>query len=78
VKSLESEPDNETIYIILAGCYVRSETRADEGIAFLENAVQRYPEDDGLWEFLAVLYGKKGMKDKAEEAFKKSQELKGN
>lgn len=78
VKSLESEPDNETIYIILAGCYVRSETRADEGIAFLENAVQRYPEDDGLWEFLAVLYGKKGMKDKAEAAFKKSQELKGN
>ena len=50
----------------------------DEGIAFLEGAVQRYPEDAGLWEFLAVLYGKKGMKDKAEEAFKKSQDLKGN
>lgn len=78
VKSLEAEPDNEIIYTILAGCYVRSETRADEGITFLENAVQRYPEDDSLWEFLAVLYGKKGMKDKAEEAFKKSQDLKGN
>jgi len=78
VRSIETEPDSQLSYTILAGCYVRSETRTDEGIAFLENAVQRYPEDEGLWEFLAVLYGKKGMKDKAEEAFKKSQELKGN
>lgn len=78
VKSLETEPDNEVIYTILGGCYVRSETRMDEGIAFLEKAVQRYPQDAGLWEFLAVLYGKKGIKDKAEAAFKKSQDLKGN
>jgi len=77
-KSLEFEPDNEVIYTILAGCYVRSETKIDEGIVFLENAVQRYPKDSGLWEFLAVLYGRKGIKDKAEAAFRKSQELKGN
>jgi tetratricopeptide (TPR) repeat protein len=77
-KSIEVEPDNPLTYIILAGCYVRSETNIDEGIAFLEDAVQRYPEDSGLWEFLAVLYGKKGMKDKAEAAFQKSQELKDN
>jgi tetratricopeptide (TPR) repeat protein len=78
VRSLETEPDNEVSYTILGGCYVRSETKTDDGIVFLEDAVQRYPEDSGLWEFLAVLYGKKGMKDKAEAAFQKSQELKGN
>lgn len=78
VKSLESGPENEVTYAILAGCYVRSDSKVDEGIAFLENATQKMPEDADLWEFLAVLYGKKGMKEQAEAAFKKSQELKGN
>lgn len=77
VKSLETEPENELGYTILAGCYVRSETKMDEGIAFLENAVQKFPQDADMWQFLAILYGKQGMKDKADEAFKKYQELKG-
>lgn len=77
VKSLENDPENELGYTILAGCYVRSETKMDEGIAFLETAVQKFPEDADMWQFLAILYGKQGMKDKADDAFKKYQELKG-
>lgn len=77
VKSLENDPENEVGYTILAGCYVRSETKIAEGTAFLENAVQKFPQDADMWQFLAILYGKQGMKDKADEAFKKYQQLKG-
>jgi tetratricopeptide (TPR) repeat protein len=78
LKSIEAEPDNQVTHTILAQCYVRSENKVDDGITFLEGSVQKYPDDATLWEFLAILYGKKGMKDKADEAFQKSQVLKGN
>lgn len=75
-KSLATEPDNEVTYKILAGCYVRTDGMEDEAISFLEGATDKFPDDANLWEFLAITYGKKGMKDKADMAFKKSQEIK--
>ena len=78
VKSLESEPDNEITFNILANCYVRTQTKVDEGIVFMEKATQMYPENATYWEYLAIMYGNKGMGKEANEAFKKSQELKNN
>lgn len=75
-KTLEAEPDNKSIYEILGVCYVQSE-KYDEGLPFLEDAVERYPDDASLWNYLAIVYANKGMKDKAEEAMKKTKELEG-
>ncbi len=76
-KALEAEPDNELTYTVLAGCYVRTEDNAEEAITFLETATQKFPEDATYWEYLAILYGKKGDSEKADTAFQKSKELKG-
>ncbi len=76
-KALVSEPEeNELTYTILANCYVRSEKKIDDGIKFLEKATQKYPDNSVYWEYLAILYGKKGMAKESEAAFKKSKELK--
>ncbi|GEM_PF-3106334 len=75
-KAVEADPNDLLTTRILGICYVQAE-KNDEGIAFLEDAVQRFPDEASLWEYLAILYGRKGMTEKADEAFKKSKELKG-
>ena len=45
-------------------------------IPFLEKAVTLKPEDPVTWTNLGVAYINAGMKQKGEEAFKKSEELK--
>ncbi len=75
-RSIEAEPDNELTYTILANCYVRSENKIDAGIQFLEKATQKYPDNSTYWEYLAILYGKKGMAKESEKAFQKSKDLK--
>lgn len=74
-KAIESNPDINTMKI-LGICYVQHEASYDEAIPFLEDAVVQFPEDSTMWEYLAIIYGKKGMGDKADAAFKKSKELK--
>jgi tetratricopeptide (TPR) repeat protein len=76
LKAYTAEPDNEIITNILANCYVRSQTRVDEGIEFMKKLTEQYPDNPTYWEYLAILYGNKGMSKEANEAFKKSQELK--
>jgi len=76
-RTVEAEPDNNELYEILGICYVQSQNY-DEGLQFLEDAVQRFPDDAELWNYLAIVYANKGMKDKAEEAMKKTKELEGN
>lgn len=76
-RTLEAEPDNAELYEILGISYVQSQNY-DEGMQFLEDAVQRFPDDVELWNYLAIVYANKGMKDKAEEAMKKTKELEGN
>lgn len=76
-RTQEAEPDNKELYEILGICYVQSQNY-DEGMEFLEDAVQRFPEDAELWNYLAIIYANKGMKDKAEEAMKKTKELEGS
>jgi predicted Zn-dependent protease len=75
-KALQSSPDDEATFKILANCYARSDTKMDDGIVFLESATQKYPDNATYFEYLAILYGKKGMADKSNAAFKKSQALK--
>ncbi|MEL6823333.1 MAG: tetratricopeptide repeat protein [Calditrichota bacterium] len=73
-QALEAGLDEEQTYKILGVCYVQAD-KNDEGMAFLENAVTVYPANASLWEYLAIVYGKKQMGKKADEAYKKSQEL---
>ncbi len=75
-KTLAADPEDVAVYEILGRCYVAGEMY-DEAHPFLEGAVEKFPDNGDLWEFLAITYGQKGMSDKADEAFKKSKELKG-
>lgn len=77
LQSLEADPTNDLTYSVLAGCYVRSETRVEEALTFMESVTEKYPDDATFWEYLAILYGKKGESVKADAAFTKSKELKG-
>ncbi len=47
----------------------------DEALTFLEGAIQKFPESPLLWNNLGVCYAQKGMKEKAEEAFARQQQL---
>ena len=76
-RTLESERDNAELYQILGICYVQSKMY-DEGMQFLEGAVQQFPNNTELWNYLAIVYANKGMKEKAEEAMKKTKELEDN
>ncbi|MGH1362460.1 MAG: tetratricopeptide repeat protein [Calditrichia bacterium] len=73
-QALEAGLDEEQTYKILGVCYVQAD-KNDEGMTFLENAVTIYPDNASLWEYLAIVYGKKQMGKKADAAYKKSQEL---
>jgi tetratricopeptide (TPR) repeat protein len=50
----------------------------DQAIIFLEDAITRFPNSPLLWNNLGVCYAQKGLKDKAEDAFKKQKELEEN
>ena len=76
-KTIEIEKDNVEIYQVLGICYVQSQMW-DEGMVFLEGAVEKFPDSLDLWNYLAIVYANKGMKDKAEEAMRKTKELEGN
>lgn len=73
-RTLENERENAELYQILGICYVQSKMY-DEGMQFLEQAVQQFPNNSELWNYLAIVYANKGMKEKAEEAMKKTKEL---
>ncbi len=75
-KNMEINGDDINTAKIMAVCYVQTEDLHSEGITYLESVVETYPDDATLWEYLALLYGKSEMADKAEAAFKRSQELK--
>ena len=74
-KTVEADPTDLLTTRILGICYVQAE-KNDEGIEFLEQAVQQFPDEASLWEYLAILYGRKGMTKEADEAFNKSKMLK--
>ncbi|RMI01708.1 MAG: tetratricopeptide repeat protein [Calditrichaeota bacterium] len=83
----EAEPENETLTNLLANSYVQhiqtlkdspsAEDLAlmDEAEAFVKEALEYYPDKPYYWEYLAIIYGKKGMGKEAEEAYKKYKEL---
>ena len=47
----------------------------DKAIVFLEDAIQKFPDSALMWNNLGVCYAQKGLKEKAQEAFKKQKEL---
>ncbi len=50
----------------------------DTALPMLEDAVKKFPDDATLWRNLGVIYGQKGMKEKAEQAFDKEKQLEGS
>ena len=50
----------------------------DEALPFLEDAVNRFPDDTLLINNLGVVYAQKNMKEKAEEMFERQKQLEGN
>ena len=75
-KNMETSGDDINTAKIMAVCYVQTEDLHAEGIEYLEGAVEIFPDDATLWEYLALLYGKSNMAEKADAAFQRSKELK--
>ena len=50
----------------------------DEALPFLEDAVQRFPDDALLINNLGIVYAQKNMKEKAQEMFERQKQLEGN
>jgi len=87
-KSLESDPDNKETHDAVMICYnnvvsqmpsenLSEDDKAflDDGITFLKNMIEKNSNDKDLWINLGVYYGKKGMAEESEAAFKKAKEL---
>lgn len=76
VTAVENDAENMSNYEILGQTYVRAE-KYSEAVPFLENATSKYPDNADMWELLAIAYGRTDQAAKSNEAFKKSQDLRG-
>ena len=50
----------------------------DEAEKILDDGVQRFPDSASMWQNLSFLHAKLGNKDKAEEYYEKSKQLRDN
>jgi len=75
-KTLELEPDNKQIYEVLGISYIQLKDY-DSALPLLETGVEKFPDDQLLWNYMGIVYANKGMKDKAQKAFKRYKELHG-
>ena len=74
IKVVECVPTDQDPYKFLGSCYVKS-NMPDEGIAFLEKTVELYPNEPLFWEYLAFLYSQKGLREKADAAYRQYESL---
>jgi len=69
------DPEIKEIYDLL-GTLLLQLGKFDEAQAILEQGVEIFPDSSSVWQNLSFLYAKTGNKEKAEEAFKRSKQLK--
>jgi Flp pilus assembly protein TadD len=69
------DPEIKEVYDLLGTLLLQLE-KFDEAQAILEQGVEIFPDSSSVWQNLSFLYAKKGDKKKAEEAFKRSKQLK--
>ena len=76
-KALEISPDDADALMNLTLLYVYRLERWDEALPLLLRIVEREPENREAWEMLSIVYVRKGMGEKAREAYTRAQGLKG-
>jgi tetratricopeptide (TPR) repeat protein len=75
-KVTELDPEDVDAWFNLATAQLNLDDM-DGAMISLEKAVELTPDNADVWYQLGIIYVKKGMKEKGEEAFKKSEELSG-
>ncbi len=73
-KAYELDPELKETYDILSTLLLQLQ-RYEEAEKILNEGVQRYPDSASMWQNLSFLHAKLGNKDKAEEYYEKSQQL---
>jgi tetratricopeptide (TPR) repeat protein len=73
-KAYELDPDLKETYDILSTLLLQLE-RYEEAEKILDAGVQRYPDSASMWQNLSFLHAKMGNREKAEEYYEKSQQL---
>jgi tetratricopeptide (TPR) repeat protein len=74
-KAHEIDPELKELYDLLGTLLLQLE-KYDEARTILEQGVDLFPDSASVWQNLSFLYAKTGDKKKAEEAFKRSKQLK--
>lgn len=75
-KYLEKNENNIQAYDILSNFYKYHLNDYDKSIEVLKEGIEKNPDSDKLWRYLAVTYEDIGKADLAREAYNKSEELK--
>jgi tetratricopeptide (TPR) repeat protein len=75
-KVIELDPEDVDAWFNLATAQLNL-NELDGALESLEKTVELTPENADVWYQLGIIYVKKGMKEKGEEAFKKAEELGG-
>jgi len=75
-KVVELDPEDVDAWFNLATAQLNMDDM-DGAMVSLEKAVELTPDNPDVWYQLGIIYIKKGMKEKGEEAFEKSEELSG-
>ena len=73
-KAYDIDPELKETYDILSTLLLQLE-RYEEAEEVLNEGVQRYPDSASMWQNLSFLHAKMGNKDKAEEYYEKSKQL---
>ena len=73
-KAYELDPELKETYDILSTLLLQLE-RYDEAEEILDDGVQRFPDSASMWQNLSFLHAKLGNKEKAEEYYEKSKQL---
>ena len=76
-KAYDLDPELKETYDILSTLLLQLE-RYDEAEKILDDGVQRFPDSASMWQNLSFLHAKLGHKDKAEEYYEKSKQLRDN
>jgi len=75
-KVVELDPEDVDAWFNLATAQLNVDN-LDGALVSLEKAVELTPDNPDVWYQLGIIYVKKGMKEKGEEAFKRAEELSG-
>jgi tetratricopeptide (TPR) repeat protein len=73
-KAYDLDPELKETYDILSTLLLQLE-RYEEAEEILDEGVKRFPDSAAMWQNLSFLHAKMGNKDKAEEYYEKSKQL---